>query len=86
MVQARAALLRARMRRPAVLSVLLVVLGFGGGLAGGALVGEWCLGLVLIAESVLVVYVGFARDDGRALPVQGEHTVRDVLLAEARRP
>jgi len=59
--------------------VLLVVLGLGGGLAGGALVGEWCLGLVMIAESVLLVYVGFARDDGTGRPVAEARTVPEIL-------
>jgi hypothetical protein len=87
LVQARAALWRERMRRPVFVSVLLVVLGFGGALGGGALIGEWCLGLVLIAESALVVYVGFQRDDGRGpVDMDRPHTVKDVLLREARRP
>jgi hypothetical protein len=75
-----------RAHRHALVSVGLVVLGLGGGLAGGALIGEWCLGVVMIAEAALVVFVGFARDDGRGLPVAGERTVADVLRAEARRP
>ena len=58
--------------------VLLVVLGLGGGLAGGALIGEWCLGLVMIAESVLVVFVGMQRDDGTGRQPQG-HTVPEIL-------
>jgi hypothetical protein len=58
--------------------VLLVVLGLGGGLAGGALVGEWCLGLVMITESALLVFAGFARDDGTGRGPRGR-TVEEVL-------
>jgi hypothetical protein len=60
--------------------LLLVILGLGGGLAGGALIGEWCLGLVLIAESALVVFVGLARDDGTGRPSSPQgHTVPEIL-------
>ena len=55
-------------------------------MAGGALIGEWCLGLVMIAEAALVVYVGFARDDGGGLPVRGARSVQEILADEARRP
>lgn len=60
-------------------ALLLVVLGLGGGLAGGALIGEWCLGLMLIAESALVVYVGLARDDGTGSGPRQGHTVPEIL-------
>ena len=63
----------------------LVAAGFAGALGGGWLIGVWCFGLVLIAESALCVYVGFARDDGKPFPVEGEHSVQDVLRLEARR-
>jgi hypothetical protein len=59
-------------------ALLLVVLGLGGALAGGALIGEWCLGLVLIAESALAVFAGFARDDGTGQPPRG-HTLPEIL-------
>lgn len=58
--------------------VLLVILGLGGALAGGALIGEWCLGLVLIAESAGVVAVGLGMDDGKP-PRPGARTVEDVF-------
>ena len=51
-------------RHPSLPSLLLVILGLGGGLAGGALIGEWCLGLVMIAEAAGLVWVGGNRDDG----------------------
>jgi hypothetical protein len=54
--------------RSRLVPVALVVLGLGGMLAGGALVGEWCLGLVLIAESAAMVWVGLNTDDGRPVP------------------
>jgi hypothetical protein len=77
---AHASRVRARLRARLVphTALLLVILGLGGGLAGGALIGEWCLGLMLIAESALVVYVGLARDDGTGRPQQG-HTVPEIL-------
>jgi hypothetical protein len=66
-------------------SVALVVLGLGGALAGGALVGEWCLGLVLIAESALAVYVGFGRDDGKGAPRGRDWETVPGILERARR-
>ena len=54
--------------------------GLGGMLAGGALVGEWCLGLVLIAESGGALAVGLLRDDGTgAAPARGAMTVPEIL-------
>lgn len=84
--RARHARERARRNRHVLSSVLLVVLGLGGALAGGALVGEWALGVVLIGESCGLVYFGLYRDDRVPLPRHGEHTVEDVLEAERRRP
>src|SRR5215831_15701225 len=74
---------RARAGRHVITSVLLVVLGLGGALGGGALVGEWALGLVLIAESAGAVWFGLYRDDRK--PVRGR-TVGEVLEVERRRP
>ena len=63
--------------------------GLAGALAGGWLIGRWCLGLVLLAESAGFVLAGLLRDDGTGLPRRGEHTVADVLeehrLAAVRR-
>ena len=68
-------------------SALLVMAGLAGGLGGGYLIGIWCLGLVLIVESALLVFVGFARDDQLRLPDMSKvHTVKDVLIREARSP
>lgn len=75
---------RARRNRHVLTSALLVVLGLGGGLAGGALVGEWCLGVVLIAESAGVVWFGLFRDDQAAPPAWGERSA--VLDAYRRLP
>src|SRR5258707_8881255 len=61
---------------------LLVTAGMGGMLGGGALIGTWCLGLVLIGESAALTWVGLNRDDGtgRPRPGAGEgHTIEDVL-------
>ena len=74
---------RARVRLAAALGhhapALLVALGLGGALGGGALVGEWCLGLVLIAESAGAVAVGLSMDDGNGPPRGRPRTVEDVL-------
>lgn len=77
---------RARSHRHVLTSAALVVLGLGGALGGGALVGEWALGVVLIAESAGAVYIGLQRDDRVPLPRAGERTVGQVLEAERRRP
>ena len=63
-----------------------MVAGLAGALAGGALIGRWCLGLVLLAESAGFVLAGLLRDDGTGLPRRGEHTVADVLEEHRRLP
>ena len=81
--RARHARQRARSNRHVITSALLVVLGLGGALGGGAVVGEWALGLVLIAESAGLVWFGLYRDDRK--PARGR-TVGEVLEVERRRP
>ena len=81
--RARHARQQARANRHVLVSAALVVLGLGGALGGGALVGEWALGLVLIAESAGAVWFGLYRDDRK--PVRGR-TVGEVLEVERRRP
>ena len=71
-------------RHPSFPSLLLVVLGLGAGLAGGALIGEWCLGLVMIAESACLVWVGWNRDDGRGQPAAFEAPTVQQVLERAR--
>jgi hypothetical protein len=77
---------RARQNRHALTSALLVVSGMAGGLGGAALVGMWCLGLVLMAESGGLVWFGLMRDDGTGLPRRGARTVAEVLEDERLRP
>ena len=72
--------------RHVLTSVLLVVAGLGGALGGGALIGRWCLGLVLLAESAGAVWFGLARDDGTPLPRRGERTIADVAEEYRRLP
>jgi len=84
--RARHARGRARVHRHALASAALIVLGLGGALAGGALVGEWCLGLVLIAESAGAVWSGLFRDDGAPPPRAGERTHQQVLEWARRLP
>jgi hypothetical protein len=67
-------------------AVVLVLAGGLGALAGGWLIGRWCLGLVLIAESVFAIYVGLNRDDGTDMPIRGARTVAQVLEDERYRP
>lgn len=86
----RAWLARARLRgylsRRA--NPLLTVAGLAGMLGGSALIGVWCLGLVLIAESAGAVAVGLLRDDGRERPQVSPQalTVEDILERERARP
>ncbi len=69
------------------LSAAAVVLGVLGALGGGALVGRWCLGLVLIALSVGSIAWGlFVDDDGQARPgVVPQVTTLDAVLDRSRR-
>ena len=80
--------LRERMARSrhVLTSVFLVVAGLAGALGGGALIGRWCLGLVLLAESAGAVWAGLMRDDGTGLPRRGERTVAEVLEEQRRLP
>ena len=72
-------------RHPSLPSLLLVILGLGAGLAGGALIGEWCLGLVMIAEGGCLVWVGWNRDDGTGRdPSPFEAPTVQQVLARAR--
>jgi hypothetical protein len=77
---------RARRDRHVLMSAALVVLGLGGMLAGGALIGEQALGLVLIAESGGAAWWGLQRDDGTAPPREGERTVPEILERARRAP
>ena len=72
--------------RHALVSSLLMFLGLGGALAGGALVGEWCLGLVVIAESGLAFWFGLYRDDGKPPPARGLLSHEEILARERARP
>lgn len=79
---------RARQRlasaRHQAASVLLVLAGLAGALAGGWLVGRWCAGLVLIAESAGAVWSGLMRDDGAGLPRRGERTPLEAAREHMR--
>jgi hypothetical protein len=66
-------------------SLALVVAGMAGGLGGGALIGRWCLGLVLISESAGLIWLGLMRDDGTGIPRRGARTVHEVLEDERLR-
>jgi hypothetical protein len=77
--QARTVRARVRGNRHVVVSALLVVAGMGGMLGGAALIGSWCLGLVLICESAWVTWLGLARDDGQRLPQRAPRTVGEAL-------
>ncbi len=66
-----------------------VAAGLAGALLGGWLAGGLLgLGLVLICESGLSVAWGLLRDDGRRerVPLDGEHTLADVLEYQSRLP
>ena len=77
---------RARLARSrhVLTSAFLVVAGLLGALGGGALIGRWCLGLVLLAESAGAVWFGLMRDDGSALPRHGERTPLEAAREHMR--
>lgn len=79
---------RARLARSrhVLISAVLVVAGLAGALGGGALIGRWCLGLVLLAESAGAVWVGLNRDDGTSLPRPGERTPLEAAREHMRGP
>jgi hypothetical protein len=68
-------------------SIAACVLGALCALAGGFLVGVWCLGVVLIAEGGLLAVWGVLRDDGRgpvSLPRPGQGATLAEVLERAR--
>jgi hypothetical protein len=78
---------RLSQQRHQVTSAAMVVGGMAGALGGGALIGRWALGLVLIAESVAVIWLALERDDGVPVERAGvERTPRQILEVERRRP
>ena len=81
-------LLRGRLARSRhiLTSAALVLAGLLGALGGGALIGRWCLGLVLLAESAGAIWVGLNRDDGHPLPQRGGRTIADVAEEYRRLP
>lgn len=87
-LRARGRDVRARLvkSRHVLVSVFLVVAGLAGALGGGALIGRWCLGLVLLAESAGAVWFGLNRDDGEPLPRRGGRTIADVAEEYRRLP
>jgi hypothetical protein len=68
-----------RARAHLIITNLMVLTGACGALAGGWLIGRWCLGLVAIAESAGLIYVALMRDDGKTMPLRGARTVAEVL-------
>jgi hypothetical protein len=70
--------------RHVLTSAFLVLAGLAGALGGGALIGRWCLGLVLLAESAGAVWFGLMRDDGTGLPRHGERTPLEAAREHVR--
>jgi hypothetical protein len=66
-------------------SLLLVLIGGAGALGGGYLIGRWCLGLTMIAESVGLIWLGLNQEDGTDLPIRGARTAQQVLDDERLR-
>lgn len=64
------------------LSIVLLLVALAGVLGGGALIGTWCLGLCLIADSVAVGVWALMRDDG--VPVPGVRGVPSAGLTLAQ--
>lgn len=83
----RAALVRQRVRRRRHMLVnsALIVAGLLGALAGAYVIAWWAVGLVAIAESCGLAYVGLQRDDGEPLPIRGARSVDQVLDDERLR-
>jgi len=68
-------------------SIAACVLGALGGLFGGWLVARWCLGVVVIAESALLMWWAFERDDGEGPAVRsvpGQPATLAEVLERAR--
>jgi len=66
--------------------LLLVLAGAAGACYGGWLIGRWCLGLVIIGESVFAAWLGLNQEDGSGPPLRGARTVDAVLDDERLRP
>jgi hypothetical protein len=64
-------------------SVTAVVLGALGALAGGWLVGRWCLGLVLIAEGGCAVFWSLSHDF-QPRPARPSATALEQVFDRAR--
>lgn len=78
---------RLRAARAQVVSAALIVSGLAGMAGGAALIGTWCVGLVLIAESGGVLWFGLFRDDGTPLPRlpgRGGPRTHEEILEAAR--
>ena len=45
-------------------SLIMLASAMAGIVGGAALIGVWCIGLAVIADSVLVGWIAWQRDDG----------------------
>lgn len=68
--------------KPSLISPLMFAAGAAGLLGGGALIGRWCLGLMMILMSAALVYVGLTREEESPAMQEARHTVEDVLANE----
>jgi hypothetical protein len=66
-------------------ATLLVIFGALGALGGGALIGIKFLGLVMIAESCSLIWLGVNQEDGQDVPIRGARTAQQVLDDERLR-
>jgi hypothetical protein len=76
---------RASRSRHALTSAALVIGGALGMLGGAALVGRWCLGLMLIGEAGFAAWAGLQRDDGQGRAPSGM-TLPEILERARRAP
>ena len=67
-------------------SLLMMFAGALAMLGGGALIGRWCLGLVLIGQGVFVCWLALNREEPEHVPARGARTVAEVLSDEQWRP
>ncbi len=63
--------------------VVLLLLALAGMLGGGALIGVWCLGLCLIADSVAVAVFTIVHDWPERAPVHAVPSLPEYLQRKA---
>ena len=72
------------------LSAVLLLCSLAGIIGGAWLIGMWCVGLAVIADSIAVGVFAWFRDDGKHAAsvhqIHGVPTLQDILDREQARP